>query len=435
MIRMDFPQKRNQARQKMATLPELKIKELGAELFFELQKRFPSLVDAMEVNLPQARIQSVRVEPRQRAMQNSNARNRVIQSSIDNTRSEQRADRLKSYRRSVAIEAEKQELKDQGSSNSFDRDGPKAPPKAIITTSYNEGRRPESPRDDRRARVDSPRGVDREGGRRGYARPRSMSAPENEGRNIQVMPESPKPFDRDVSANEKSESARPERDDRREPPRPRSFIAPENVVVEQPALPSPPRSNQSPRPSVDNDRRSPNRNEARLMSAVANSESRRPQRSENRSRSVSRVRATDERPQERSESVENRYEEKIQKLTSDYEYKITMLEKKLKDTYELEQDLEIQLESFNALKVEKLDLEKEFDLQLKNVDALNAKNNNFMQEKLVLLDELKSMENSLKEYEQSMGSLKQKYKVLKVELKRMDVERNDLEKVKFVNFC
>jgi hypothetical protein len=42
-IRTDLPQKRNQARQKMATMPEIRFKELAAEILFEIERRFPEL--------------------------------------------------------------------------------------------------------------------------------------------------------------------------------------------------------------------------------------------------------------------------------------------------------------------------------------------------------------------------------------------------------
>merc|ERR1719354_613273 len=47
-IRGDLLPKRNQARQKMATLPENRFKDLAAEIFVEIEKRFPKTVQ--EVN-------------------------------------------------------------------------------------------------------------------------------------------------------------------------------------------------------------------------------------------------------------------------------------------------------------------------------------------------------------------------------------------------
>ncbi len=45
-IRADLAPKRNQARQKMATLPETRFKELATELFVEIEKRAPQVLDS-----------------------------------------------------------------------------------------------------------------------------------------------------------------------------------------------------------------------------------------------------------------------------------------------------------------------------------------------------------------------------------------------------
>ncbi len=47
-IRSDLLPKRNQARQKMATLPDSRFKELAAELYVEIEKRFPQVVSDFE---------------------------------------------------------------------------------------------------------------------------------------------------------------------------------------------------------------------------------------------------------------------------------------------------------------------------------------------------------------------------------------------------
>lgn len=42
-VRDEFHPKRNQARQKLATLPKTRFKDLGSDVFFELERRFPEL--------------------------------------------------------------------------------------------------------------------------------------------------------------------------------------------------------------------------------------------------------------------------------------------------------------------------------------------------------------------------------------------------------
>lgn len=40
-VRTDFHPKRNQARQKLATLPKNRFKDLASDVFYELNRRFP----------------------------------------------------------------------------------------------------------------------------------------------------------------------------------------------------------------------------------------------------------------------------------------------------------------------------------------------------------------------------------------------------------
>lgn len=44
-IRRDFSQSRNQARQKLGTQPSEQFKVLASQVFFELERRFPQMVD------------------------------------------------------------------------------------------------------------------------------------------------------------------------------------------------------------------------------------------------------------------------------------------------------------------------------------------------------------------------------------------------------
>ena len=44
-VREEFHPKRNQARQKLATLPKTRFKDLSSDVFFELERRFPELRD------------------------------------------------------------------------------------------------------------------------------------------------------------------------------------------------------------------------------------------------------------------------------------------------------------------------------------------------------------------------------------------------------
>jgi hypothetical protein len=43
-VKSEFHPKRNQARQKLATLPKTRFKDLASDVFFELERRFPDLL-------------------------------------------------------------------------------------------------------------------------------------------------------------------------------------------------------------------------------------------------------------------------------------------------------------------------------------------------------------------------------------------------------
>jgi hypothetical protein len=47
-IRNDLLPKRNQARQKMATLSLMRFQELTSEVMFEIEKRFPKLAEDLD---------------------------------------------------------------------------------------------------------------------------------------------------------------------------------------------------------------------------------------------------------------------------------------------------------------------------------------------------------------------------------------------------
>lgn len=47
-VREDFHPKRNQARQKLATLPRNRFKDLASDVFFELRRRYPEFEEEME---------------------------------------------------------------------------------------------------------------------------------------------------------------------------------------------------------------------------------------------------------------------------------------------------------------------------------------------------------------------------------------------------
>ena len=44
-LRDEFHPKRNQARQKLATLPKNRFKDLASDVYYELERRFPDLKD------------------------------------------------------------------------------------------------------------------------------------------------------------------------------------------------------------------------------------------------------------------------------------------------------------------------------------------------------------------------------------------------------
>ena len=50
-VREDFHPKRNQARQKLATLPKNRFKDLGSDVYFELKRRWPEFADEFQVSL------------------------------------------------------------------------------------------------------------------------------------------------------------------------------------------------------------------------------------------------------------------------------------------------------------------------------------------------------------------------------------------------
>lgn len=48
-VREDFHPKRNQARQKLATLPKNRFKDLGSDVYFELKRRWPEFAEDAQV--------------------------------------------------------------------------------------------------------------------------------------------------------------------------------------------------------------------------------------------------------------------------------------------------------------------------------------------------------------------------------------------------
>jgi hypothetical protein len=50
-VREDFHPKRNQARQKLATLPKNRFKDLGSDVFYELRRRWPEFEEEMQASL------------------------------------------------------------------------------------------------------------------------------------------------------------------------------------------------------------------------------------------------------------------------------------------------------------------------------------------------------------------------------------------------
>ncbi|CAO3592547.1 unnamed protein product [Absidia cylindrospora] len=51
-VREEFHPKRNQARQKLATLPESRFKDLASDVYYELTRRYPHIMDADDTNRP-----------------------------------------------------------------------------------------------------------------------------------------------------------------------------------------------------------------------------------------------------------------------------------------------------------------------------------------------------------------------------------------------
>jgi hypothetical protein len=45
-VREEFHPKRNQARQKLATLPDPRFKDLASDVYYELTRRYPHIMDA-----------------------------------------------------------------------------------------------------------------------------------------------------------------------------------------------------------------------------------------------------------------------------------------------------------------------------------------------------------------------------------------------------
>lgn len=51
-VRDEFHPKRNQARQKLATLPKTRFKDLSSDVFVELGRRYPELKEPVSCLLP-----------------------------------------------------------------------------------------------------------------------------------------------------------------------------------------------------------------------------------------------------------------------------------------------------------------------------------------------------------------------------------------------
>ena len=49
-MRPDFHPKRNQARQKLATLPKSRFKDLASDVYYELNRRYPEFSEPEEVS-------------------------------------------------------------------------------------------------------------------------------------------------------------------------------------------------------------------------------------------------------------------------------------------------------------------------------------------------------------------------------------------------
>jgi hypothetical protein len=51
-VRDEFHPKRNQARQKLATLPMSRFKDLSSDVYYELVRRYPEFKEEVRLNLP-----------------------------------------------------------------------------------------------------------------------------------------------------------------------------------------------------------------------------------------------------------------------------------------------------------------------------------------------------------------------------------------------
>jgi hypothetical protein len=60
-VREDFHPKRNQARQKLATLPKNRFKDLGSDVYFELKRRWPEFAEDVQASGDKM-VSDVRVE-------------------------------------------------------------------------------------------------------------------------------------------------------------------------------------------------------------------------------------------------------------------------------------------------------------------------------------------------------------------------------------
>jgi len=50
-VRDDYHPKRNQARQKLATLPQNRFKDLASDVYVQLERQFPTLMEMFPVSL------------------------------------------------------------------------------------------------------------------------------------------------------------------------------------------------------------------------------------------------------------------------------------------------------------------------------------------------------------------------------------------------
>lgn len=50
-VRDEFHPKRNQARQKLATLPQNRFKDLASDVYVQLERQFPQLLDMFPVTI------------------------------------------------------------------------------------------------------------------------------------------------------------------------------------------------------------------------------------------------------------------------------------------------------------------------------------------------------------------------------------------------